>query len=33
MKRHPWARNVCTAVLFLIAVYLVYRFLAPIVAE
>jgi len=33
MKRHPWARNVWTAVLFLGAVYLVYRFIAPVVAR
>ena len=33
MKRHPRARNVLTAVLFLVAVYLVYRFIAPVVAE
>ncbi len=32
MKHHPWARNVRTAVLFLGAVYLVYRFIAPVVA-
>ena len=30
MKRHPWARNVWTAVLFLGAVYIVYQFIAPI---
>jgi predicted MFS family arabinose efflux permease len=33
MKRHPWARNVWTAVLFLGAVYLVYRFIAPVLFE
>ena len=33
MKRHPWARNVWTAVLFLGAVYLVYRFIAPLIAR
>ncbi len=33
MKRHPWARNVWTTVLFLGAVYLVYRFIAPVVTR
>lgn len=33
MKRHPWARNVWTAVLFLGAIYLVYRFIAPFIAR
>lgn len=30
-KRHPWARNVWTAVLFLGAVYFVFLFIAPVV--
>ncbi|TFH30121.1 MAG: polysaccharide biosynthesis tyrosine autokinase, partial [Deltaproteobacteria bacterium] len=33
MKRNPWAHNVWTAVLFLGAVYLVYRFIALFVAR
>jgi hypothetical protein len=33
MKYHPWARNVWTAVLFLGAVYLVFRFIAPVLAR
>jgi len=33
LKHHPWARNVWTAVLFLGAVYLVFRFIAPVVAR
>jgi len=33
MKRNPRARNAWTAVLFLGAVYLVYRFIAPVVAR
>jgi hypothetical protein len=33
MKRHPWARNIWSVVLFLGAVYLVYRFIAPVVAR
>ncbi len=30
-KRHPWARNVWIAVLFLGSVYFVYRFIAPMI--
>lgn len=32
-KRHLWARNLWTAVLFLAAVYLVFRFIAPVVCR
>ena len=33
IKRHRWARNVWTAVLFLGSVYFVYKFIAPMIAR
>ena len=32
-KRHPWTLNVWTALLFLGAVYFVYKFIAPIISR